>query len=266
MSVQIISLEAAQKIRHYIRTVLALPEAENRPRGWSSYQDVDELPEPESLSDLGNLFDFGGTAEETIYPSTSEGQWFISTLNPGAALLKLPGLRLKPALRLITYLYRTAEKNGSGVTWAVPEPLSTTAQLEKALLGICDRTHPPQPTGALQDLMEAIEGDRSPASFIVASILRRELHELGALGNSQSWTHHRLIHAPPNQVKWDWQVETPKDLSPKVRNFPDGRAATELFTCRVVAPVAIFQHVDQYYADNYKAVSLNRPVAILQKP
>jgi hypothetical protein len=264
MSVQKIPLESIQKIRQFIKNALTLPESENHPRSWSSYDEVDELPEPDSLGDLGELFNFGGPTQEATYAPNTKGQWFISSANPGAVLIKLSGLKLKPELRLVSYLYRNAD-DGVGITWAVPESLSTTAHLEKGLINSGDRTRPPQPEGALSDLMEAIEGDRSPVSFVVASILRRELKEFGALGKSSNWTHHRLINSLPTQVRWQWKIEEPKDFSPKVRVFPDGKAAIEFFTCRVAAPVAIFQHIDQYPIGQYKAASLERPIAVVQK-
>jgi hypothetical protein len=265
MSIQKIPLESIQKIRQYIKNVLALPESENHPRSWSSYEEVDELPEPDSLSDLGQLFNFGGAVGEATYSPNTRGKWFISSVNPGDALLKLPGLRLKPEWRLVSFLNRTPD-DGVGAIWAVPEALSTTAQLEKALERSGDRSQPPHPEGALPDAMEAIEGDRSPVTYVVASILQRELKELGAVGKSCSWTHHRLINTPPIQVKWQWKIELSRDLSPKVRVFPDGTTAIEFFTCHIVPPIAIFQHVDQYPKGHYKAVSLDRPVAIPHRP
>ncbi len=264
MSVQKLPVESIQKIRQHISSSITLPESENHPRSWSSYDEVDEMPEPDSLGDLGALFNFGGPVEESTYAPNIKGQWFISSINPGAALIKLPGLKLKPDLRLVGYLYRLKD-DGIGVTWAVPEELSTTAQLELALGNSGDRTQPPRPEGALTDVMEAIEGDRSSASFVVASILRRELKEFGAVGKSCSWAHHRLISAPPAQVKWQWKVETPKDFAPKVKVFPDGKVAIEFFTCRVVPPVAIFQHIDQYAAGSYKSAHVDRAIAIPQK-
>lgn len=264
MAAQKIPLETLQKIRQYIKNALILPESENHPKAWSSYKDVDELPEPESLSDLGNLFSFGGALEEATYAPNDQGQWFISSTNPGSALLKLPGVKLKSGFRLVCYLYRTPS-DGVGVTWAVPEELSATAHLEKALVNNPDRTQPPCPAGALQDVMAAIDGDRSPLSFVVASLLWRELREYGALGRSCNWFHHRLISTVPAQVNWQWRVEVPKSLSPKVLVFPNGRVAIEFFTCRVAAPIALFQHVDQYPAEDYKAACLDRVIAVAQR-
>lgn len=260
MAVQRVPLETLQKIRQYLQGVLALPESENHPKLKQWVDAVDELPEPESLDALGDLFNFGGSLDEETPAPNTEGKWFVSATNPGAALLKLPGLQLQPGLRIVSYLYRT-EKDGMGVTWAVPESASTTAQLEVALEKSGNNQQPPKPFSALADVMEAIDGDRTPVSFIVASILKREFQEVGALGSYCNWSHHRLIASIPPQMNWTWRTPVPKDLSPKVQVLPDGKAAVEFFTCRVVPPVAIFQHVDQYLPGQYKATSLDRALA-----
>jgi hypothetical protein len=262
MPIQKISIDALQKIRQYIVNALTLPEAESQPRSLLLLDD--DPPEPTSLSDLGNLFSFGSPPELETHIPNIKGKWFVSTINPGVALMKLPGLKLKPETRLIAYLYRTSD-DGRGVAVALPEALSTTAQLEKALNGHTDEQTPPKPEGALVDVMEAMQGDRSPISFMVASVLRRELQEMGAQGKARNWTHHRLIDSLPNQVKWQWKNNPPADLSPKVLVYPDNRAAIEFFSCRVTAPVAIYHHVDQYPAGHYKPVSTDRAIAIPQK-
>jgi len=206
---------------------------------------------------------FGGAPETQLAPAKLPGRWFVSSINPAAALLKLPGLQLKPVFRLISYLYR-AETDGAGIVWALPEAFSTTAQLEKAIATAGNLDLPPRPESALTDFMQAIEGDRSPLSFLIASILRRELQEIGALGQLCNWSHHRLIEAPPAQVKWQWRTEQPKDLSAKV-GFSSGQVAVEFFTCRIAAPIALFRHLDQYPIGHYKATSTDRVVAIVQR-
>lgn len=264
MSVQKVPLETIQKIRQYIKSSLSLPDSENHPRSMASMDELDNLPEPDSLSDLGDLFNFGSSMEATTFAPNVRGQWFISSTDPGAALLKLPGLKLQPEMRLVGYLYRLSD-DGIGMIWAVPENLSTTSQLEQALETSGDRTQPPRPAGALDDPMEAIRGDNSAAAYVVASILQRELREFGALGKSCNWTHHRLIGAVPPQATWQWRVEMPKDFSPKVKIAPDGKVVLEFFTCRVMAPVTIYQHIDHYAANSYKANSLDRPIAIAKR-
>lgn len=263
MPIQKLPLDALQKVRQHIKSALALPEAEENPRSPLAYDadDDSEPPEPNSLSDLGCLFSFGGPPDLETQAPNANGKWFISSLDPAAALMKLPGVKLKPAIRFVSYLYR-AEQDGIGSTWAVPEALSTTASLERALTANPDRAHPPHPEGALPDVMDALEGDRSAISFVIAGLLRREFKELGARGKSAQWAHHRLINVPPPQAKWDWKVKPPQDLSPKVLIYPDQRAVVEFFTCRVTAPVAIYQHIDQFPATHYKAASVDRAIAI----
>ena len=265
MSTQRVPLSTLQKVRQYINQSLVLPESENHPRAWSALEELDDLPNPDSLADLGDLFNLGDTPPDEAVPMPNvRGQWFVSATNPGAVFIKLPGLRLKPGLRLVSYLYRLGA-DGQGHIWALPEHLSVTAYLEKALQHASGAEQPPQPEGALADFMEAVAGDRTPLSFLIASLLRRELIEGGALGNSQQWRHHQLIDNVPPQAQWHWRGEGPKDLSPKVRVFADGKAAVEFFTCRVSAPVAICQHLDQYPAENYKALRFDRTIALGQK-
>lgn len=257
MSIQRVSLEALQKIRHHLKSALVMPEIENHP---NLYANKDQHPAPEFLNELGSLFHFGSSIETAFQMPNDQGQWFISASNPGTALLKLPGVRLKSGFRLVSYLYRMGN-DGTGCTYAIPEQFSTTAHLEKALITANGRDTPPKPEGALNDFMEALEGDRSATSFVIASLLRRELHEVGKIGRSLSWTHHRLIDTIPAQLNWHWCIETPKDISPKVRLSIDGQVAIEFFTCCTVAPIAIFQHVDFYVPGQYRAKCLSRAIA-----
>ncbi|HEY9624272.1 MAG TPA: hypothetical protein V6C78_28205 [Crinalium sp.] len=263
MSIQKFPLTTIQKIRQYISSTLDI--ADSDPSALSAdYASEDEVPEPESLDDLSGLFTFGGTSDLDIMPSSPREQWVISTVNPGAALLKLPGLQLKSNYRLVSYLYRSDEGR-VGVIWAVPVDLSTTAQLEKALKTSKTISQIPKPDGALGNFMDAIEGDRSSASFLVASMLRRELQEFGATGKRRNWTHHRLIDAVPAKVNWKWRVEQTPDLSPKVKRSADDQAIVEYFTCRIVAPVAIYRHVDQYAPGQYRPNSIDQAVAIAHR-
>lgn len=263
MPLQKFPISVFQKVQQHIRSALTLPESERQLEAWSLPGALEELPEPESLDDLGNLFKFGNPLEEAPPELGEEGRWTISTINPAAALIKLSGLRLKPGLRLVTYLHRR-KTGGISMTWAVPEAMSTTAQLEIALAQVGrDRNQPPQPAEAIA-VMDAFEGDRSPMSFLIASILQRELQELGALGIDSKWLHHRPIEALPAQAKWQWRADPPKDLLTKVQVAPNGQAAIEFFTCRVKPPVVICRHVDQYAAGSYHPKSVDRAIAVIQ--
>ncbi len=267
MTTHIVSLETLQKVRQYLKNALILPESENRPRFISLPLDdeTDALPLPESLADLGELFRVGATLEDGLPMPNDQGYWFLSVMEANPVITKLPHLSLKPGYRLVTYLYRMREA-GCGKTWALPEHLATTAQLEAAITETSHQLEfPPRPQGALPDFMAAITGDNAPLSFLVASVLRRELQDFGSLGNHQEWSQHRFIATPPPQARWQWRTQTPPDIQPKIRLLPDGQVIVEFFSCRVHPSVAIFQHLDQYQSGEYIAQAIDRPIAFAEK-
>lgn len=263
MSIQKFPTETVKKIRQYVQDTLSLDDSERQLQTWTGLEE--DLPEPESIDDLSGVFTFGGLSAEDVSTPNLQGHWFVSTVNPGAALLKLPGLQVKPEFRLISYLYRE-EQDGVGLVLAVPEPLSTMAQLEKALRKSGTLAQPPKPEGALPHFMEAIQGDRSPLSFLIASVLRRELQEFGATGKRCVWRHHRFIDSIPPQAKCSWRVDQPpKDLSIKAKIFPDGQAAVEFFSYRVGENIQVYRHLDQYPVGSYKPASMDKGVAVIQR-
>lgn len=262
MSLQKFPVATLQKVSQYIRQNLALPESEQHPLAERSFDDTEDPPEPSSLDALGDLFRFGSMVDENLPAPNQQGRWFISTADPAAALAKLPGLSLRSGLRLVTYLCLQPE-GGIGVTWALPEQLSSTANLEKALEGLSGGQTPPHPKGALPRLMQAIEGDHSHASFLTASILQRELLEFGRTGKYRRWVNHRFITAVPPQVQWQWQIaKVPTDFSPKVQILADQQAAVEFFTCRVTAPITIVRHLDHYPAGQYTPKLAEQVIAV----
>lgn len=263
MSIQKLPLASIQKIRSYLTSLLVVPESESRSRSLS-FNESDDLPEPESLDELGGLFSLGAAEEdEDIMERSPSSPWLISAVNPATPLRKLPGLRLKPGIRWVSYIYRDPNqpKQGTGITWAVPEEYCTTATLEEALAHSSDRENPPCPQGALDDFMAAVEGDRSPPSFMVAALVRREINEFVCAEENRDWSYHRLIDAPPKQVQWQWKTQL-KDLSPKIRKLDDGKVAVEFFTCRTRSPIAIVRHIEQYPPSSYQSKAIDQPVAI----
>lgn len=268
MTLQKFSLEAVQKVRQHICAQLALPDSEQQPFNESEREVAAGMMEPDSLDALGDLFRAGGFVDTEIPAPNDEGRWFISTIDPAAAVNKLPGLAIKPGVRLVTYLQRQP-KGGMGVTWALPDLMSTTAQLELALETAGNGSIPPRPKGTLSHVMEGIDGDCTPASFIAASLLVKELKELGRTGPNHRWSQHRLISEIPfKQFKqpWQWQIQPPKNLSPKVKIQADKSAVVEFFSCRVAPPIAIVRHLDQYPAKSYRPKTHDQVIAVLQKP
>lgn len=262
MSIQRFSLATLNRVKQQIEEALALTCPPMQ--AWVDLDESEDPPEPKSLDDLSYVFALGGlSSDELILP---DPQWKISTVNPAAALLRLPYLWLKPDLRWVGYLYQGRHQS-KGVVFAVPAALSTTAWLEKALLEGQDLEHPPLPQGALEHYMDAIDGDPALLSFLIASILQRELQEFGGQGSHCQWIHHRLIGTIPPQVKWRWQGEPAQDLSPKVKVVPDGQAATEFFSYRVQTAharpaIVLYRHLNHYRVGCYRSRGMDKPIAI----
>ncbi len=261
MSLYRFKLQTLQKVRQYIKDALAFPDVEHKFHPTSGFGSLDDLPEPDSVDELSDLFTWGGAPEIDSSGFNATHYWEVSTVNPGAALLKLPGLYLQPHIRLVSYLYR-AEDSGVGVVWAVPEDLGTTAQLEKVIAPTGGIAQVPKPAGVLDHFMDAVGGDRTPPSFIVASILRRELQEFGMIGKRCNWSRHRLVETIPPDLTWQWRSEQPKDLSPKVKVLPDQRVAVEFFSCRIDDATTLYRHVEQYPANSYRAESIDKSVGV----
>ncbi len=123
--------------------------------------------------------------------SLSEDGWHKSDLDPTALLDVVDCLWMKEGFTLRAYLYRVGG-NGNGIVWALPtdSPYPEPSECDK----LTDQfLEPPKPKHALDDFMEAIDGDRSQWSYMCASILVRELWEFGARWHGCSWNDERIV-------------------------------------------------------------------------
>lgn len=259
MSSQQFPINALQTLRRSLKQQLVLPACEHTPGALPI-----DIPEPDSLATLSNLFCKGGINHTEGSTPNANGQWFISTADASTALRHLPGIALKPNYCLVTYLYRIRRENtnhGGAVTWAMANQLSTTSHLEAALAMAGDHSKPPYPEGALHNYMNAITGNLTGRSFLIASIMQRELQEFGRCGRFHRWHHHRLINTVPKQRDWQWRMEQPQTLTPTVYKLSNGKTVVEFYTCRVAPPISIFRHVDRYSVNNYVAKSSNQAIA-----
>lgn len=263
MATQQVPLASLRQIRQHIRKSLTIPELEDSPCASLEKVAASVMAEPKTLGDLGNIFRLPGPTRASDLDPNLEGRWFVSSIDPGAALLQLKGLRVKPGMRLVPYLVRTP-RGGVGHICAVPEGSSTTQFLESALPEGTEWHYPPFPEGSLNNTMLALEGDRSALSYVIASILRREMEEFGATGRDRQWSQHRIVSSLPKQVQWRWKGKSPQNFSPKVKVMDDGQAAVEFFSCRTAKPFALFRHFDRYDGESYLATSKDDAIAVVQ--
>ncbi len=131
------------------------------------------------------------TARAPAGDTLKQNGWHKSDLSPNVLLETLESLWLKEGYTLRGYLYKSGE-NGNGIVWAMPidspfpEPSECTSLTDQFL-------EPPKPEHALDDFMEAIDGDHTAWSYMCSSILGRELLEFGARWHGCEWSYERIV-------------------------------------------------------------------------
>ena len=120
--------------------------------------------------------------------------WIASACNPNDLVGVFDTLWLKVGFALHAYEYREGS-NGNGIIWAVPADAPLVAPDECARL-VDTWLAPPRPPGAVP-LMQAMEGDGSPWSYLSASALCREAAEFGAIWHGCVWSDQTILSKPP---------------------------------------------------------------------
>lgn len=138
-------------------------------------------------------------AAETARAVPDEGPdgWSASPSDADSLIRVFDTLRLKTGFALHAYVFRHGS-NGNGLIWAVPADAPVAApedcpKLEDTWL------KPPRPPQAVP-LMQAIEGDGTPWSYLSASILRREAAEFGAVWHGCVWSDQTILSKAPRQT------------------------------------------------------------------
>ena len=197
--------------------------------------------------------------------SPSNG-WFASAYDANDLVRVFDTLRLKAGFALHAYEYREGS-NGNGIIWAVPADASLVApddcpRLEDTWL------QPPRPPGAVR-LMQAIEGDGSPWSYLSASILCREAAEFGAIWHGCVWSDQTILSKPPRQAdgqdasddarkltgdapvgNWTWHGPVPRAWKPTYTETGTTREVV-LHIHNPISGEEIYRATDTYPADSY---------------
>lgn len=152
-----------------------------------------------------------------ICDDPSDG-WYRSSGNPESIVAGFSHLRIKNGYKLRAYQYSDGG-NGNGIVWAIPVDKELPDPIE------CERLDghflsAPKPPFALPDFMQAIEGDKTPMSYLQASIVFHELHEFGAYGHGTSWRRDVILPLTNNQdsnttnYEWDMIEDEPDIIEP----------------------------------------------------
>jgi hypothetical protein len=210
-------------------------------------------------------------------PEDTPQGWSKSRVDPGKLVEVFQPLRLRKGYALRAYQFREGG-NGNGFVWAMPadaefpEPKDCSI-LESHLLKA------PKPSEALDDAMEAIEGDGSPWSYLAASLLRRQFSEFGAMWHGSKWSLHAVLDADPRQAvasreddspldrpttkpdEWNWLEPAPQVWGPRVRVEKD-RVTVTFHTYCGLEKESLYRHVDTYRPGKLRAKTEEKRIAI----
>jgi hypothetical protein len=203
--------------------------------------------------------------------------WSKSTLDPNKLLAGFQGLKLRKGFILRAYQFNE-EQNGESVIWALPVDAEFPEPID------CPRLpatgfQTPKPFDALDDVMEAIQGEDTSASYLAASLFRREMQSFGVLWHGMKWNTHTILSAEPaagdfaaaenepfptrplnDTAEWTWHEDRPRDWRPSVKMDPD-RVTVTFYTYSPLAPEGFHRHTDIYRRGKYRARVENKQIA-----
>ncbi|MFQ3616439.1 MAG: hypothetical protein SNJ57_04990 [Cyanobacteriota bacterium] len=195
--------------------------------------------------------------------------------DPMSLIEAFPALRIKPNCVLRLY-YHYSHGNGVGAIWAFrnedapPENCFFIADeewftayeegieefLEEGRLKPGRRCETieevfQKPDGALDNFMEAIEGDDTPWSYLSASLFAREASELGASWHGCMWSTHTILGKDPDELRragdspFQWLVPKPDIWLPSCQEEGD-TVIVQFYSYSALGIEQIIQHHDIY--------------------
>ncbi|MCB8968562.1 MAG: hypothetical protein R3E31_12920 [Chloroflexota bacterium] len=205
------------------------------------------------------------------FPEELPEGWSVSTLDLRPFLAVFPPLALKPGYTLRAYQFYY-HRDGNTVVWALPETAVFPPPDPQA------DDDPPAPPEALDNVMAAITGDETPWSYLCASILSREINEVGTFGHGSEWAADHLLGASPWDANgqtaytspdqgptgsanaWQWHTAEPENWQPAV--YTDAQQITVAFyTYSGLGMQTITRHTDFYKPGSYIPLHQQQVVA-----
>ncbi len=208
--------------------------------------------------------------ESARVPLEGTDGWTKSATDPMKLLRAFEPLRLKDGFVLRAYQYRSGG-NGNGLVFATPvgRPFPAPDECRPEPPEHSEDYEPvPFPAAAERDVMRLIEGDGEAWSYVLASLLARELQEFGALWHGSSWSTHTILGEHPlgsgresgrgypddgprgDPNDWAWAERKPRRWKPTVGK-DSGRVAVRFYTFSGLGQETIYRHLDAHEPGGY---------------
>lgn len=197
--------------------------------------------------------------------------WTKSPVDPMQLLAIFRALKIRDGYILRAYQFH-AGGNGNGLVWAMPidapfpEP-GECPTVEGMFAG------QPKPVGALDNVMDAIEGNGTPWSYMSASLFAREVAEFGAMWHGCDWSTHTILGADPWMMpcrrleispapdSWKWRRPRPDSWEPTFEQV-GSKIVVSFLTHTGLGRERITRFIDTYREGSYRFRTKEQSVAI----
>jgi hypothetical protein len=190
--------------------------------------------------------------------------WSVAPYDPSALLACFRCLRLREGMRLAAYHFRLGGHN-NGVVFVVAgdQELPSPPRVDwETAPGPGERLKPGGiPPWADRRLGLYLEGTTSPLSFFEASLVQREMAEIGATWRGRNWQTHTVLTSNPLKPTieettdldlgqgsdWQWVKPVPTDWLPLVWLPEAAPPAVQFYTYSQLYQERIVQHRDTFH-------------------
>jgi len=180
------------------------------------------------------------------------GGWHRTSADPESIVMGFSNLAIKKGYKLRAYQYYDSG-NGNGLVWAIPANEELPNPID------CDNLqnhflNAPKPSNALSDFMEAIDGDKTPLSYLQASMAYHELHEFGAVWHGVSWGRDVILPFPNDSTlnyEWEMNENEPDVIEPYFYYGSEGNPVIVFHTINDIGTVTMNRYIHVFNKDDY---------------
>ena len=199
--------------------------------------------------------------------------WSKNAPDPMKLLERFHHLRMKKGYVLRNYLYQSFGGSHSAI-FAMPQDAPFPEPEECMNERECD-WDVPIPEGAIEDFMLVVTGDKTPESYMSASMFARDVSSLGASWHGVGWgAHHVLFRSLFSRSKrsdedfywhfysrqWEWHGPRPRRWAPRFE-FVDGTPTVTFHTYTGLGRDSLLQHTDRFRKRSYRFTTKIRCLA-----
>lgn len=182
-------------------------------------------------------------------------EFILDTSRAENILAGYSNIWLNPDYKFITYL-TSSGSGGSGSTYAIPKDSDPLDFIEIKVEDDQEYIRH-RPRMALDSFTLAIEGDRSPLSYLQAAIAYQEINEYGAQWHSISWGRDIILPISGEDenmenYRWNMLAEEPETFQPHFYYDEKDNPTIIFYTINDIVDIDLKEYVYTFDEGNYR--------------